>query len=1122
MKRTVRNHFTIMATTILIAAGGAVTAAAKPSNAAGQSSTTASSESRTAPTVAELDAELTAIEADRTLDDAQKAQLRQTYELALEAASRAAEFVAEAQRYRDAIETGPEQLVQLREALERAQSGDVNSAPDLERPTEELRRELETRRARLTVLREQIAEAATQITANEARPLQAGLRLPEAERELTAIQLKLGSTDFDDDGNQPMRRAERQLALAREAQLQSELDMLRYDQQSAPIRRELLAAQLAALQVDIERNQGVADDLAEEVNRRLVGTADRVRDVASRLPTELLGDHPTMSALVEEVRSLAEELEIAAAASRTAVQAETEIHTALQDLEAEVASLREQLGLGGGGRAMVQVLFSLDSRCARSGDELQALQVPPLEPTRLAALRIRERLGMETETGAVAPDDATLARALDDLVEARRDVLGELDQQYTTLVRALAKLEQAKQQYLDRAAATRAFIAEQLFGFGLRACPVIDRGTLVDLPGAVSWMIQPEHRRSLGEAVRSSLEERPLTTAVVLLISVFLIVRRPRMLRALEATGVRLRRTSADRYANTGEALGWSMLLALPLPLLVGYVSWTIRHAPVTNDWLQGLASGLLTASGILAATAFLVTAFRPGGLGGAHFGWRQETLDSLRRALVAGMSIYVPALVLTVSSSFGEASRYFDSLGRVSFMLSHAWLVLVAYRLLYTPGGVRIPDAQKSGFLVVRWRPVWSVVLVAAPIALIVIAAAGYLITAIMLSLGLLVTLGLIAGGALAHGLVFRWLRMRHRKLALSEALARRRSRHDVPTVDHATDTAKEPKEVGGDEEPRLDLEVVADQTRDLMRTIFGLGTFVAILAYWSQAYPLAKLAGSITIPLMGRLTVLQLAVSILAVVVTVILVRNLPGLLELLVLRNTSIFPGTRHAIITLCQYAVTAVGAAVALGVLEVDWAQFGWIAAALSVGLGFGLQEVVANFVCGLILLFERPLRVGDIVTVEGMTGTVTRIQMRATTILNWDYQEFVVPNKNLITSTLLNWTLTTQLNRVVIPVGVAYGSDTDRARQILLEVAADHPEILKEPAPVATFEQFADSSLSIVLRAHLPDMEHRLGVITHLHTEIDRRFKAEGIEIAFPQLDLHLRTGGASSVATEKP
>ena len=178
---------------------------------------------------------------------------------------------------------------------------------------------------------------------------------------------------------------------------------------------------------------------------------------------------------------------------------------------------------------------------------------------------------------------------------------------------------------------------------------------------------------------------------------------------------------------------------------------------------------------------------------------------------------------------------------------------------------------------------------------------------------------------------------------------------------------------------------------------------------------------------------------------------------------------------------------------------------------GVGIGFGLQEVVANFISGIILLFERPVRVGDVVTVDGVDGVVSRIRIRATTITNWDRKELIIPNKNFVTGTVLNWTLSNPINRIVITVGVAYGSDTDRARQVLAEVARDHPEVLEEPAPVATFEGFDDNSLRLLLRCFLPNMDNRILAITDLHTEIDRRFQAEGIEIPFPQRDLYLKT-----------
>ncbi len=139
----------------------------------------------------------------------------------------------------------------------------------------------------------------------------------------------------------------------------------------------------------------------------------------------------------------------------------------------------------------------------------------------------------------------------------------------------------------------------------------------------------------------------------------------------------------------------------------------------------------------------------------------------------------------------------------------------------------------------------------------------------------------------------------------------------------------------------------------------------------------------------------------------------------------------------------------------------------------------------------------------------MNGTVTKIRIRSTTITNADRQAFIVPNKTLITGSLLNWTLNSAVCRIAIRFGVACGSDTEQARQMLLEIAQSHPFVLDEPAPVANFEAFGDSSLNLVLFAFLPDVKNRTKTITELHTEIDRRFAKAGIDIPNPQMDINL-------------
>ena len=464
--------------------------------------------------------------------------------------------------------------------------------------------------------------------------------------------------------------------------------------------------------------------------------------------------------------------------------------------------------------------------------------------------------------------------------------------------------------------------------------------------------------------------------------------------------------------------------------------------------------------------------------------------------------------MLLVSSSLHVSAVSAFDSLGRISFILAQGWEAALAGWFFRPSDGILSPFMRAHPTrLLTRFRYLWYTLLVASPLALIVLASYGYLLSAVGLSLTLLATMGTAIGGVVLYWLALRWFMIRERKLALAELLEERREQKLA---------AGEPKSESGEgmvvdvDEDELDLTQVGEQTRHLLGFLFAIGTVFAMGWLWLDAVPVSSTLSTIR-PFGGR-SLLQMGQAVLVVVITYRAARDLPGVLELAVLRSTGIEAGTRSAIATLCRYAVVAIGLATLFGVLNVDWAKFGWIAAALSVGLGFGLQEVVANFVCGLILLFECPVRVGDVVTVEGTSGTVTRIRMRATTIMNWDRQELVVPNKSLITGTLLNWTLSAAVNRVTLSVGVAYGSDTGKARQILLEVAADHPRVLNDPPPLATFDEFADSSLTFRLRAYLPDVDHRLSTITELNTEIDKRFAEAGIEIAFPQRDLHLRSG----------
>ncbi len=257
--------------------------------------------------------------------------------------------------------------------------------------------------------------------------------------------------------------------------------------------------------------------------------------------------------------------------------------------------------------------------------------------------------------------------------------------------------------------------------------------------------------------------------------------------------------------------------------------------------------------------------------------------------------------------------------------------------------------------------------------------------------------------------------------------------------------------------------------------------------------------------------ITIADITLALLVLAATFVATRNIPGLLEFAVLSRLPLDQSARYAIAALASYAIILIGIMVAGRTIGLHWNQVQWMATALTFGLAFGLQEMFANFVAGIIILFEQPVRVGDVVEIDGVTGVVTQIRIRATTITNWDKKDFIVPNKEFITGKLLNWTRSDEVTRLVITVGIAYGSDTQRARDLLEKILHDHPHVLEKPAPLVVFDQFDESTLNFTLRAFIGSLDKRLPVTHDVHVAIDTAFREAGIEIAFPQRDLHLRT-----------
>lgn len=328
--------------------------------------------------------------------------------------------------------------------------------------------------------------------------------------------------------------------------------------------------------------------------------------------------------------------------------------------------------------------------------------------------------------------------------------------------------------------------------------------------------------------------------------------------------------------------------------------------------------------------------------------------------------------------------------------------------------------------------------------------------------------------------------------------------------------------------------MEQINQQSLRLSKLILLIGFALLLYLVWADLLTVLGYLDNVAIWEGGEgvgaelvtsaLSVTDVFTALLIFVLTLVMARNLPGLLEVVVLSRLELKQGSAYAITSLLSYAIVGAGFIMALATLGVAWSQLQWLVAALGVGLGFGLQEIFANFVSGLIILFERPVRIGDTITLGNLTGTVSRIRIRATTVTDFDRKEIIIPNKTFVTDQLINWSLSDTITRVVLGYRVSYGSDQVLVHRLLYQAAEENPRVLGDPEPQVFFMDYGESTLNFELRVFVNALGDRLYATDELNCRVGELFAENGISIAFNQLEvwLHREDGEERKVKSVSP
>lgn len=1034
-------------------------------------------------------------------------------------------------------QTGPEFLQRLKDQLA-ATTPTMPLAPiPADWPLSKLETRLTAAEATLRVFQSEFDESENIITQRTARLQEIPPLLIEARKVADEIRIRIdaltktGTPSDLDKARLEYMKARMEMLAQEAATLESELLTYQTRSEVPRTRRDLAARRLAY-------QQAWVNHLRESITVRQIATAEtdvrRVEDQADNVPPLLKAQADINTELARQRTGDGGALALASQLARDKQALQSDLSAMKRDYR-DMQSRIKSIGLTG---AVGTLIFDELNNLPPVGRHLRRLKDYQNQQNKNLLLYLeyqKEHRELSDEMdaavssilaqipGKLSPDQRLeYDRAIRAILLERLDILKNLILDHEKALSLLTDVEQGERDLIATTEEYSNYLRQSILW--VRTTSPLWPSSLRNSWQGLRWFLSPLLWSELVACVSDDIMAEPIDWIAALIVILIILTIRPLLKNKLIQAAAKARELRAPSLSTPLSAFLSTVGLSLPLPvalLLMGHLLGHLRNETELSIALsRGLGSLAVVRIGLL---EFLRQSARPQGLAEAHLRWPAPKMRILRFDLTWMLVLFI-LVSIVVRTLFG-----FQHFAWQNSLSALAMIALLIGTHIFLLRALRPQTGSLSGFQAttglqtsVRWKQALRHLIINFPLALLFLIVIGYIPVAMYVTVSFYTSLLLILAIVWSARLVEIWLDQLRAHMVIES------NRESMPAE------AGVSLPLGKHTRTALDILIIKNQASRVIRgaawlillaglwivwkDVFASLGFIARFELWSEtnqaAIQAAQAAGAKALDIESLRNVVTVGDVLLALAILVLTIgvgHNLPGFIEMVFLRRLPLDSGARFGITTITRYAIYIVGMIVAFQSINIGWSKLQWLVAAVSVGLGFGLQEIFANFVSGLIILSERPVRLGDIVTVGDVSGRVTQIKMRATVIMDWDRRELLVPNKEFVTSRLINWTLTDPINRMMITVGIAYGSDVARARAILLQMADSHPRILKDPPPSAVFAEFGNSTLNFRLYSYIPSREYYLEVLNDLNTAIDREFRAAGIEIAFPQQDIHIRS-----------